>query len=271
MAVCAYYTPSEYTEGIASVRVSSGRSEVQGRPAVPRGRRRQSAARRRRPRPSGGRCRGPGRSSRLARAPLHGARPGSPAPVRDADHRAAALRASTPRRTPCPRGVGEHVADERVDRGHEVVGGTRTGSGARPGRPSSGRPWSSASADQNATRSGHDRHRVAGRRHALADGPAGLADDPVDRRSARRRRPCSRSRSAGGSASASRRSAVSGVRSRWDRSATTSRSAASSSPIRSASRLNAAADVPTSGGPAGVDARGEVARAQPARRSRPAR
>ena len=48
-------------------------------------------------------------------------------------------------------------------------------------------------------------------------------------------------------ASASRRSAVSGVRSRWDRSATRSRSAARSSSMRSASRLSARAASASSG------------------------
>ena len=76
---------------------------------------------------------------------------------------------------------------------------------------------------------------------SLPDRAAGLAHDRVDgalqladvRRS-------SRSASSGSwTASASSRSAVTGVRSRWDRSATAARSAASSSPIRSASRLSA--------------------------------
>ena len=50
--------------------------------------------------------------------------------------------------------------------------------------------------------------------------------------------------------SASSRRAVSGVRSRWDRSATRSRSAVSSSSIRSASRLRDSATAAISGGPA---------------------
>ena len=72
----------------------------------------------------------------------------------------------------------------------------------------------------------------------------------------------SRSLSAGGSDSTSRRSAVRGVRSRWARSAAPSRSAASSSPIRPASWLTAAPTSRTSVGPAGVRARREVAGAQ---------
>ena len=62
----------------------------------------------------------------------------------------------------------------------------------------------------------------------------------------------SRSRSGpGGSASASSCNAVSGVRSRCDRSATCSRSAASRSWIRSASSLTASPTVTISDGPDG--------------------
>ncbi len=93
--------------------------------------------------------------------------------------------------------------------------------------------------------------RVGLRVQALALGPAGLADDLVDRRlelvevaaEAIARSPASET------ASTRSRSAVTGVRRRWDRSETDSRSRSSSSSMRSTSRSIAPASSCTSGGP----------------------
>ena len=128
--------------------------------------------------------------------------------------------------------------------------GTGTGPSGRSSR--TGRSCSSASTDQNSTRS---------RTTATAS-----ASPPVSRvgrracamtwltiRSTPATAASTRSASSGSrSPSASSRSAVTGVRSRWDRSAAASRSCCSRSLIRSASPLSASAIRRTSAGSAGV-------------------
>ena len=74
--------------------------------------------------------------------------------------------------------------------------------------------------------------------------------------------PSRRSRSGSSTASASSRSAVTGVRRRWERSATAARSSTSSSLVRSARPLRARASSSVSSVPRDVGARREVARPQ---------
>ena len=102
---------------------------------------------------------------------------------------------------------------------------------------------------------GDDGARVAAACHALAHRPASLADHVVDGPldGGRRRRRAGLASAGSRRPSASSRSAVSGVRSRWDRSATDSRSASRSSSMRLAE---------------GVDGPADVAHLRPARRAR---
>ena len=173
--------------------------------------------------------------------PLAPRRTGSPSRLKpgpgvpDAEDRAAAgARRSAGRRSRALRGVREDVAQQRVQAGGQLSGGHPDQE--RPGGTSTriGRPWSSASTDQNAARSAitwaasqlpgrrcagarvldQRGHRVLQRLHL-----GGQAAVRVGRL---------------GSASASSRSAVSGVRSRCDRSATDSRSCQIRSLIRPA-------------------------------------
>ena len=141
------------------------------------------------------------------------------------------------------RGVGEDVVDQHVDEVGQVLGGEpRPGADRRAGCTSVGRPWSSASALPVVGALPDDGHGVGTGGEVGADRPAGLADDRVDGALEDADvvlEPLARPGSA--TASESRRSAVTGVRSRWERSATASRSSVSSSVVRSARPLSARA------------------------------
>ena len=116
-----------------------------------------------------------------------------------------------------------------------------------------GRPSSSASAPPELHPLRHDCGRVAALRcRARATGCRALRITALTVCTSASTSAASRSRSAGSrTESTSMRSAVSGVRSRWDRSAAVSRSRASSASIRSASRLRPVPTARTSGGPPG--------------------
>ena len=105
---------------------------------------------------------------------------------------------------------------------------TATGSGPRATSVRTSRSVSSASTDQNATRSAHHLGGVAPRPAPRRRAGGGPARSPGDRALHARRRPrrSGPRRRRRGRASASSRSAVSGVRSRCERSATVSRSGA---------------------------------------------
>ena len=170
----------------------------------------------------------PGRPAAAGAAPdgIAGRRSRGRRRRRSGRRRRRARRAAGPRtrcppacaRTRCPAG--------RPGRGQ--VGGrhARPAAARGPGRARTARPWSSASTDQNATRSATT---AAASQRPVPLPPRARVLDQRGHRPLQRRR-----RAAGhpgrvvrvGSDSASSRSAVSGVRSRCDRSATVSRSCA---------------------------------------------
>ena len=189
------------------------------------------------------------------------------------------------------RGVPEHVAEDRVERRGQLRPGHRhrdpqrarrppgtAGSGRRPAptrRPSGRGPPRWRRRRRPRARRDLRGDRLAGGVDQLVDlaleGDDGLPDAP-DRRAAGPARPAENSPmlvSSGSSASASRRSTVSGVRSRCDRSATSSRSLVREVTSRSAIRLNAYPASASSRGPDGLDAHAQVAAADRHRRAAP--
>ena len=166
------------------------------------------------------------------------------------------------------RGVREHVAEQRVDaapRGRRRP--TATGSGPA-GRSRCDRPLRVLGQHRpERDPVGDHRGRVAAR-HGIGRAAAGGLDDRGDRplEGARRRPRCGRRPRPAAGASASSRSAVSGVRSRCDRSATVSRS----SREQLADPLGEVVErprppTPTSAGRPGRRAAVEVAAGQPVR------
>ena len=232
-----------------------------------------AAARRRWPRPSGGRCRGPGRSTRRRCGRARRRPSGMPGPSSATVTTApppSRGRTSTP--SAVPSGVWAKTLPSRASTAAaRSAAGTRTGSGVAgsPTPDAAGpRPRPAPTRTRPARRRPRSRRTRRPRPRGRGVGPRGSPRRcPGSSASTSSR---SRSRSAGGSPSTSSRSAVSGVRSRCARSAAPSRSAASSSPIRPASWLTAVPTSRTSAGPAG--ARGPRGRRCPAGgRSRPAR
>ena len=216
----------------------------------------------------------------------------SPRPV---DPAAAGARArARPAGTPGPRSLDGHLRAPAVP-GPDVT--------AKPCPPACGRRrCRAARRPRPPGRAAGDADRAAARRRPIGSSPAlvvgqhatrsvsPVSDDRASRRSPRRgprapaggprdhlvdapaharpRRPAAGRGRAAGRPSASSRSAVSGVRSRWARSAAASRSAVSSSPIRPASRLTAVAHLPHLRRPGRRRPGRQVAAAQPVRRGR---
>ncbi len=199
----------------------------------------------------GGRSAGPGRCCRCGR-PRSDDRPGDPR--RSPRARRSRRRGTGAGRTRRRRGCGRRRC--RRARRRCRPGRARP---APPARRSTGtstttrRPWSSASAVQNAARSRTTPAASQVEDRLLRSGiRASRTTASMVRWScsmwASSRSDCSSS----ATPSASSRSAVTGVRSRWDRSPTAARSASSSSMIRSASRFRVSASSTVSRGPAGL-------------------
>ena len=217
----------------------------------------------------------PGGPGAAAAALQRRRRVGDPGPS-SLDHEQPRRRRSPARQADVETGavgrVGEHVADQRVEGRLEVGPRRAHRTAARAARSTVDCPplvlgERPPELDPLARRP-RARRTGARRPRAPAVGPRGSARRPAGSSSSTSATSRSRSGPAG-SASTSSRSAVTGVRSRWDRSATYSRSASSSSPIRVASRFSAQPDLADLVGPSGSTRAVQVAAGRAVRRSAP--
>ena len=199
----------------------------------------------------GRRCRGPRPVDPPALAPRSSTASGIGDPraaVLDGERTRPSLASTTHRVGRALGGVGEDVAQQHVDRGRGVVRGQPHEVG--PGRARSCTTTSGRRRRPARPRTRPDPAATAARSHRTATAScSGRRAARISSLTSASRRSTSSSSAAAPWPSASRRRAVSGVRSRCERSATRSRSAASSSSMRSARRLRASATSSISGGP----------------------